>query len=123
MCRVVAMKILVFGSNLAGRHGKGTALYAKKHFGAILGQGEGLQGSSYGIPTKNENIRTLSLMSIKEHVELFKQFAAQHPEMTFDVTPIGCGHAGYKPWQIAPFFKDSPLNCKLPFVFLRVLRG
>lgn len=116
-------EIFVFGSNLAGRHGKGAALFAKKHHGAILGCGEGLQGQSYGIPTKNENLRTLTMICIKEHVELFKEFAAEHQELTFNVTAIGCGLAGYKPEQIAPFFKDSPSNCNLPFSFLCVLKG
>lgn len=115
------MRIFVFGSNLAGRHGKGAALFAKEHHGAIYGQGEGLQGQSYGIPTKDENIRTLPLPRIAEAVSKFKVFAAAHPEMTFQVTPIGCGLAGYKPEQIAPLFNGAPTNCEMPKEFKQVL--
>jgi hypothetical protein len=111
----------VFGANLAGRHGKGAALHARQHHGAIYGQGEGLQGTSYGIPTKDERLRTLPLETIRGHVERFKEFARQHPEMTFQVTAIGCGLAGYNPEQIAPFFAETPANCLLPEEFVAEL--
>ncbi|HTU17552.1 MAG TPA: hypothetical protein VMG10_05765 [Gemmataceae bacterium] len=101
--------IFVFGSNLAGRHGKGAALYARQHHGAIYGQGVGLQGSSYAIPTKDEHIRTLPLERIAEYVEEFKALARAYPDLTFQVTAIGCGLAGYKPHQIAPMFAGSCL--------------
>lgn len=110
-------KIFVFGSNLAGRHGAGAALYARKHHGAIYGKGEGLQGSSYAIPTKNFHIKTLPLEEIQKYVNTFLKFAEQHQELTFQITTIGCGLAGYKPEQIAPFFKNCPENCELPEEF------
>jgi hypothetical protein len=113
-------RVFVFGSNLAGRHGKGAALHARQHCGAIYGQGIGLQGRSYAIPTKDERLQTLPLPVINQHVEEFKAFAASHPEMTFEVTPIGCGLAGYTPEQIAPMFKDVPSNCVLPIFFRSV---
>ena len=113
--------IFVFGSNLAGRHGKGTALHALEHHGAIYGQGVGLQGNSYAIPTKDEHIRTLPLDHIRPYVDEFLGYAAAHPELTFQVTAIGCGLAGYKPSQIAPMFRDAPGNCILPPEFLREL--
>lgn len=103
-------QIFVFGSNLAGRHGKGAALYARKKYGAIYGQGIGLQGDSYGIPTKDERIKTLPLDCIQIYVNQFILFASQHPEMIFYVSPIGCGLAGYTPIQIAPMFKQIPSN-------------
>lgn len=106
--------IFVFGSNLAGRHGRGAALYARQHHGAIYGQGVGLQGNSYAIPTKDENIRTLPLMDIAQHVERFLRYASGHKELQFQVTRIGCGLAGYKDHQIAPMFKNAPDNCVLP---------
>lgn len=106
--------IFVFGSNLAGRHGAGAALYARKNHGAIYGQGIGLQGNSYGIPTKDEGLRSLPLGEIQRHIEDFLRFALEHPEIEFQVTPIGCGLAGYKHQQIAPFFAAAPSNCKLP---------
>ena len=107
-------EILVFGSNLAGIHGAGAALHARKHYGAILGKGIGLQGSSYAIPTKDEHIKTLPLERIKPHVDEFLRFADEHHEMVFNVTRIGCGLAGYKDKDIAPMFRDAPVNCKLP---------
>jgi hypothetical protein len=108
------MEIFVFGSNLAGRHGAGAALYARQHYGARLGQGVGLQGNSYAIPTKDEKLLTLSLGTIASYVSDFLYFAASHPELTFNVTRVGCGLAGYKDADIAPMFKKAPLNCKLP---------
>ena len=106
--------IFVFGSNLAGRHGAGAALHAHKYHGAVYGQGIGLQGSSYGIPTKNHRIQTLPLETIRAYVDQFIHFAHQHPEMRFEVTRIGCGLAGYKDKDIAPMFREAPENCQLP---------
>ena len=106
--------IFVFGSNLAGKHGAGAALHARKEHGAIYGQGKGLQGTSYAIPTKDANIETLPLSEIQKYVEEFKIFAMKHPELLFIVTRIGCGLAGYTDKQIAPMFKNSPSNCRLP---------
>lgn len=115
-------KIFVFGSNLAGRHGKGAALHAKLHCGAVTGQGEGLQGRSYGIPTKDHKLRTLPLASIATHVQRFVRFAAQNPHMEFELTPIGCGLAGYDPLQIAPLFVDAPDNVELPDSFAPIIK-
>ena len=108
------MDIFVFGSNLAGRHGKGAALYAKQVCGAIYGQGIGLQGNSYAIPTKDENIQSLPLDEIRKHVQEFKEFAIKNPGLTFRVTRIGCGLAGYDDVDISPMFKGSPSNVILP---------
>ncbi len=118
-----AHPVFVFGSNQAGRHGKGAALWAKQHRGAIHGQGEGLQGNSYGIPTKDTRIRTLPLEDIGQAVERFKAFAREHAELSFQLTPIGCGLAGYTPQQIAPMFHDAPANVLLPDEFKAVLKG
>ncbi len=104
--------IFVFGSNLAGIHGAGAARFAVLHHGAIYGQGIGLQGRSYGIPTKGMRIETLSLPEISSHVRQFVDFARQRPDLTFYVTPIGCGLAGYRRDQIRPMFKDMPSNCR-----------
>jgi hypothetical protein len=108
------MDIFVFGSNLAGRHGKGAALEAYKYHGAILGRGEGLQGASYAIPTKSANLLTLPLANIQECIRTFINFARTHPQYTFNVTPIGCGHAGYVPEQIAPMFRAEASPQGLP---------
>lgn len=115
--------IFVFGSNLAGRHGKGAALFARQHHGAVYGQGEGLQGGSYAIPTKGLRIETLPLAEIKSHVERFLSFARDRQDLSFQVTAIGCGLAGYTPAQIAPMFEDAPANCRLPAEFTAVLNG
>lgn len=104
--------IFVFGSNLAGIHGAGAAKFAMQYQGAIWRQGIGLQGTSYAIPTKDQRIQTMPLDVIKRHVEVFKEFARLHPELTFYVTPIGCGLAGYKRPQIRPMFDGMPDNCR-----------
>lgn len=113
--------VFVFGSNLAGRHGAGAALWARQHRGAILGQGEGLQGNSYGIPTKSSSIRVLPLSEIKMHVRRFQAFAVDHPELQFQLTPIGCGLAGYRHDQIAPMFARSPSNVIIPPEFKAII--
>lgn len=106
--------IFVFGSNYAGRHGKGAALHALKHHGAIVGQGVGIQGLSYAIPTKDRHLRVLPLDTIAVYVSRFIHFATSYPELQFYVTRIGCGLAGYTDADIAPMFKDAPANCELP---------
>lgn len=117
----IMKEIFVFGSNLAGRHGKGAALHARQHHGAIYGQGEGLQGRSYAIPTKTGDLVTLPLWVIEDKVRIFLEFAINNPRLTFDVTPIGCGLAGYKYSEIAPFFSNRVINVNLPKEFLEVL--
>ena len=107
-------RIFVFGSNLAGRHGAGSAKAAAQHHGAIYGCGVGKQGNSYAIPTKDRNLRVLPLARIKKHVAAFLEYALAHPEWQFDVVAIGCGLAGYKPEQIAPMFAGAASNVHLP---------
>ena len=114
-------KIFVFGSNLAGRHGKGAAKYALEHHGAIYGIAIGLQGNSYAIPTKDKDIKTLPLYLIRDYVEEFLNFAYVHDTWEFNVTAIGCGLAGYSPDQIAPMFKYHSANVILPEEFKEVL--
>lgn len=106
------MEIFVFGSNLAGRHGKGAALFARKNHEAIYGQGAGIQGQSYALPTKDDDIQTLPLVKINHYVQAFILFASAHPEHHFNITRIGCGLAGYD-WetQIKPMFSSKPDNC------------
>ena len=92
-------EIFVFGSNLAGMHGGGAALVAYRKFGAIMGQGVGLQGQSYGIPTMQGGVET-----IRPYVDEFIQFAKDHQDLTFLVTRIGCGIAGFTDEEISPLF-------------------
>lgn len=117
------MEIFVFGSNLAGRHGKGAALDARLKYGAKYGQGEGLQGHSYAIPTKDAFMKTLPLCCISRYIYLFYLFAKEHPDLTFRLTPIGCGLAGYSPKDIAPMFNGFPKNVLLPDSFKEVLNA
>ncbi len=106
--------VFVFGSNLAGRHGAGAALFALRHRGAIRGLGIGMQGNSYAIPTKDSKLATLSLHEIAPYVEEFIEYATDRPDLAFEVTRVGCGLAGYTDGQVAPLFKDAPDNCELP---------
>ena len=95
-------EIFVFGSNLKGMHGGGAAYIAYRKFGAIMGQGVGLQGQSYAIPTMQGGVET-----IRPYVDEFIQFARQHPELTFLVTRIGCGIAGFTDEEISPLFAEA----------------
>lgn len=113
-------QIFVFGSNEAGIHGAGAAKQAFKEFGARWGQGIGIAGRTYAIPTKDIKIQTLPLSSIKKYVDVFLDFAERNLEWEFLVTAIGCGLAGYKPEQIAPMFKNVPSNVILPKEFICV---
>lgn len=117
-------EIFVFGSNTAGRHGKGAALQAKQ-WGAVEGVSEGLQGQTYAIPTRRwiapRVLHTLPPHEIEGAVARFLQFAQAHPELIFFVTEIGCGYAGYQPKEIAPMFHayDIPPHVTLPGSFWR----
>lgn len=106
--------IFVFGSNMAGRHGKGAALYARNNQGAVNGVGEGRTGNAYAIPTKDYRIETRPLHHIEQSVHRFLEYARDHPELDFEVTKIGCGLAGYEEGDISPMFRGAPDNCKLP---------
>ena len=113
-------EIFVFGSNLAGAHGGGAARAARLHFGAVMGQGVGLQGQSYAIPTMHGGPE-----AIKPYVDDFILFAKQHPELTFLVTPIGCGIAGFHARDIAPLFASAidVENIILPRQFVASIEG
>lgn len=117
-------EIFVFGSNESGRHGKGAAKTALG-WGAKWGQGTGLQGKTYGIPTKDHSVRVvLSLNKIKYHIDNFIEFAKNNNSSKFLVTEIGCGLAGYKPKDIAPLFecaKDIE-NIHLPERFWKYIK-
>ena len=107
-------EVFVFGSNLAGMHGGGAARVARLRFGAIMGQGIGMQGQSYGIPTMQGGVDT-----IRPYVDELISYAKAHPEKHFLVTPIGCGIAGFEPEDIAPLFDEARMlhNISLPQSF------
>lgn len=111
-------QVFVFGSNLAGMHGGGAARVARLRFGAVMGKGVGMQGRSYAIPTMQGGTET-----IRPYVNDFIAYAKEHPELTFLVTPIGCGIAGFEPEDIAPLFEKASNveNIWLPKSFWEVL--
>ena len=113
-------EVFVFGSNLAGMHGGGAAWIAYERFGAIMGQGVGLQGQSYAIPTMQGGVET-----IKPYVDEFIDFANKHPEYKFLVTKIGCGIAGFRDKEIAPLFENAIdlENVILPKEFVEVIQS
>lgn len=118
-------QIFVFGSNLSGRHGKGAAKTALT-YGAKWGQSSGIQGKTYGIPTKSADIRrTLTLEEIKPFVDEFIEWAKYHTGNIFLVTEIGCGLAGLKPKDIAPLFTSAVeiSNIHLPSRFWHKLNN
>ena len=112
-------EVFVFGSNKEGMHGGGAARIAYKEFGAIWGEGVGMTGRCYAIPTMDG-----SLDIIRKHVDDFTEYAAAHPELTCLVTRIGCGIAGWRDSEIAPLFgKASELgNVTLPEEFWKILQ-
>ena len=105
-------EVFVFGSNGLGAHNGGAAAMAVNKFGAIYGQAEGLQGQSYAINTMD------GFEVMVEQVARFIEFAREHPELTFYVTEIGCGIAGYSPEEVAPLFADASENVVLPEAFM-----
>jgi hypothetical protein len=96
--------VFVFGSNTRGAHGKGAALDAVKLFGAQYGVGLGIAGKSFAIPTKDVSLRVLDTLTINQYIQTFKSFVEANPHLTFYLTPIGCGLAGYTAADIAPLF-------------------
>ncbi|MGB3453292.1 MAG: hypothetical protein WBA59_05660 [Moheibacter sp.] len=108
-------EIFVFGSNLDGHHYGGAARIAEEKFGAIFGQGIGLQGQSYAIPTMQGGVETIA-----PYVDEFIEFAKSNPDQFFYVTRIGCGIAGFTDEEIAPLFKNAQglKNVCLPESFL-----
>lgn len=111
-------EVFVFGSNLRGAHGGGAAHVAVECFGAVWGQGVGMQGQCYAIPTMHGGVDV-----IKPYVDEFIAFAREHREMKFLVTPIGCGIAGFTIEEMAPLFADAidDENIILPEGFVKVL--
>ena len=115
--RLGANEIFVFGSNARGLHHGGAAKVAVERFGAIMGQGHGLQGKSYAINSMS------GIAEMEKDIKLFCEFAKSNPQRYFLVTPIGCGIAGYSPNDIAPLFKGCKEleNVSLPQSFWKVI--
>lgn len=114
-------QVFVFGSNLMGDHAGGAARFALDFRGARMTQGQGFASRwdtqmvmSYALPTMAQLGVVLTLEGVRAAVTLFKVFAYVNENLTFFVTPVGCGIAGFKHEDIAPMFADAPLNCLLP---------
>ena len=115
--RLAPNEFFVFGSNEQGLHYGGAAKAAVVNFGAIMGQGNGLQGKSYAIPSMS------GLGVMGEYVKEFCEFAKAHPEKRFLVTEIGCGIAGYSIGEVAPLFEccRDVENITLPASFWDII--
>lgn len=105
----------VFGSNLAGAHGAGAALFAKRWRNAQVGVGAGFTGQAYAIPTKDHALKPLPLTTVASGIARFLDDASAHPDTQFEVTRVGCGLAGWNDTDIAPHFMDAPANVELPY--------
>ena len=116
-------EIFVFGANLSGNHGAGAAKLAKDKFGAVQGIGEGFTGQCYALPTKDENIETLSIIEIYKHIEILHQEVENNRDKFFIITAVGCGLAGYIAKDIAPMFESfiNFDNISLPQSFVDVI--
>ena len=122
--RLLPKQIFVFGSNALGYHSGGASGMARKRFGAIWGQPEGIQGQSYAIPVDfGKDVRKDN--EVKAAVDRFIAFAKEHSELFFFVTRVGCGIAGYHDGEMAQFFKDALelKNVSLPKSFVDALGG
>lgn len=108
-------EIFVFGSNASGAHGAGAARTAHELFGAVWGEGHGLHGRSYAIDTMS------GWDVLRDEAATFLAFAREHPDLTFLLTPVGCGIAGYTAREVAPLFADHPPNVRLPEEFADVV--
>jgi hypothetical protein len=115
-------EVFVFGSNLLGIHGAGAAKFAADNCGAIRGLGEGLAGMSYALPTCIAPGKPATLERIKLSADEFIRFAQKHPEMTFFLTSVGTGIAGFTHEQIAPMFKNVPSNVRVPPEWIDLIR-
>lgn len=110
-------EVMVFGSNRDGIHGGGAAHHAWQNFGAVWGEGEGHFGQSYALPTMGTDRDTEAAAA------RFLDYARQHPELRFLLTPVGCGIAKKQPAEIAPLFEGAPGNVILPRVFAEIIEG
>ena len=117
-------QVFVFGSNILGYHTGGASKSARKLFGAVWGQAEGLQGQSYAIPV-DYGKAPVHESAIRDSVNKFIQFAKDHPEFHFLVTRIGCGIAGFQDREMAQYFKETLTmsNVSLPKSFVEALEG
>ncbi len=118
------LMVFVFGSNEQGIHGAGAAKVTAMKHGAKRGKGEGHVGNSYALPTRKVTYQraggeftTLTMPEVQAHVDTFIKYATEHPELLFQVTAIGTGHAGLEHEDMAPLFAAAPDNCQFDTVW------
>jgi hypothetical protein len=126
-------QVFVFGSNLVGEHAGGAAQFAFYYRGASMGIGQGLTERwspvdrldlrSYALPTCAFPGIPLTFETVKAAVTLFKMYANVREDLEFFVTAIGTGIAGFTHEQIAPLFRDAPINCVLPQEWERIFNA
>ena len=121
--RLLPNQIFVFGSNTLGYHTGGASGTARKKFGAVWGQAEGLQGQSYAIPVDfgKGNVTP----DIQPYIDRFIAYANAHPENHFLVTRVGCGIAGFTDIEMAEHFREAleMKNVSLPRSFVNALKN
>ena len=112
-------EIFVFGSNKAGNHAGGAAKVAVEKFGAIIGQGEGLQGQSYAFPTLDEHMQKVTSQELVSAFENLCECATQHKDKIFYLTKVGCGIAGFSEEEIIEAINkvELPDNVIIPEEF------
>ena len=115
-------QIFVFGSNMNGNHAGGAARLAVEKFGAIMGQAEGIQGQSYAIPTLDKDMQKVTEVELIISLRNFKHYADEHPELTFLLTKIGCGIAGFDANYMAYMIlrTELPSNVTFPVEFTKI---
>lgn len=107
-------EVFVFGSNLKGQHLGGAAWVALGKFGAKIGVGEGLIGQAYAFPTLDENMQKRTKIALQGSVIWFRKTAQSLPALTFYLTKVGCGIAGYSENSMKKLFEDVPPNVIKP---------
>jgi hypothetical protein len=107
-------EIFVFGSNLGGRHGAGAARTARWRFGAELGVGEGLTGQCYAFPTLDGNLAKLTMRELEASRDRLYLIAGLNPQLTFLLTRVGTGLAGYSEEEMSALFAEAPGNIVKP---------
>ncbi len=112
---VERLMIFVFGSNLAGRHGKGAAFFALRNHGAEYGVGFGPTGNAYAIPTKTATFRIMTIDEIRPYMSDFFKYASEHAEKTFLLTPVGCGLAGHKKVDMLRLIREFDISDNVVF--------
>ena len=116
--------IFVFGSNPEGRHGAGSAAFAARNFGAKYGEGVGLTGDAYALPTTElrpwlqsgpaGHRQSISLDTIQFYISELYQCCREHPDKIFKVAyrnqPDEVTLCGYSGRELMGAFREAAEN-------------